>query len=132
MLASPPPIVITARAVARRIHPDMYFDDNALEALMAHDWPGNARELRNVLTRAFVLSGPHVQLDSLMFNPLDTPAPRARMLLGERPLPALEQAERSVLEEALNRTGQNRSAAAKELGIPRSSLIYKLKRFGLS
>jgi transcriptional regulator with PAS, ATPase and Fis domain len=46
-------------------------------------------------------------------------------------MPALDQAERTLLEGALSRSGQNRSAAAKDLGIPRSSLIYKLKRFGL-
>lgn len=126
-------IPVIARAVARRIHPDMYIDDDAMEALKSHDWPGNARELRNVLTRAFVLTGPHVELESLLFNPLDAPAARVRApgLVGERPMPALDQAERTLLEGALSRSGQNRSAAAKDLGIPRSSLIYKLKRFGL-
>lgn len=126
-------IPVIARAVARRIHPDMYIDDDAMEALKSHDWPGNARELRNVLTRAFVLTGPHVELESLLFNPLDAPVARVRApgLVGERPMPALDQAERTLLEGALSRSGQNRSAAAKDLGIPRSSLIYKLKRFGL-
>jgi len=128
-------VPVIARATAKRIHPDMTIDDDAMEALKAHSWPGNARELRNVLTRAFVLSGPRVQLDSLMFNPLEPsgprPVPTLVGLAAERPLAVLDVAERTALEAAMARSGQNRSAAAKELGIPRSSLLYKLKRFGL-
>ncbi len=128
-------VPVIARATARRIHPDMTIDDDAMDALKAHSWPGNARELRNVLTRAFVLTGPRVQLDSLLFNPLEPSSPRpVPTLVGlaaERPLPVLDVAERTALEAAMLRAGQNRSAAAKDLGIPRSSLLYKLKRFGL-
>ena len=126
----PDDIAVIARTVARRIHADMQIDDDAMEALQRHEWPGNARELRNVLTRAFVLTGPRVELGSLVFNPLDTPAPRVR-LIGERPAAVFEQTERAILDSALAKHGQNRSAAAKELGIPRSSLLYKLKRYGL-
>ena len=126
----PDDIPVIARAVARRIHTDMQIDDDAMQALQDHEWPGNARELRNVLTRAFVLTGPHVEIDSLLFNPLDAPSPRVR-LTGERPAAVFEQTERVILEGALAKHGQNRSAVAKELGIPRSSLLYKLKRHGL-
>ncbi len=126
-------IPVIAHAIARHIQSGMRIEPDAMEALCAHDWPGNARELRNVLTRAFVLSGPIVQLDSLMFNPLDTPrsgGPRPRVV-AEGPLASLVDAERTLIESALLRNAQNRSAAAKDLGIPRSSLLYKLKRFGI-
>ena len=126
-------IPVIAVEIARHIHSGLRIEPDAMAALCAHDWPGNARELRNVLTRAFVLTGPIVQLDSLLFNPLDTqrsPISRPR-LAGEGPLASLVDAERTLLETALLRNGQNRSATAKDLGIPRSSLLYKLKRFGI-
>ncbi len=126
----PDDIPVIARAVARRIHPEMRIDEDAMDALRAHDWPGNARELRNVLTRAFVLTGAQVHLDGLMFNPLDLPPARIARV-SERPPALLDHTERTMLEGALERHGQNRSAAAKDLGIPRSSLIYKMRRFGL-
>lgn len=125
-------IPVIAAAIARRIHPELRIEPDAMDALCAHPWPGNARELRNVLTRAFVLTGTTVTRDTLQFNPLDPPGVAARpRIAGESPLASLEDAERAMIEAALLRNAQNRSATAKDLGIPRSSLLYKLKRFGL-
>ena len=123
-------IPLIAATVAKRIHPEMQIEPEALAALKAHDWPGNARELRNVLTRAYVLTGKIVTFDSLMFNPLDAAPGRVR-LVAERAASAIDHAERGVLQGVLAKHGDNRTAAAKELGIPRSSLLYKLKRFGI-
>jgi transcriptional regulator with AAA-type ATPase domain/pSer/pThr/pTyr-binding forkhead associated (FHA) protein len=110
-------------AIGRKIHPDVHVTPDAMEALRGYTWPGNARELRNVLTRAFVLEGPHIQGGAIVFNPLD----------GDSSTPArntIDEAERDVVMEAMKRAGGNRTQAARTLGIARSTLIYKLRRWG--
>ena len=104
-----------------------------MDVLLAHTWPGNARELRNVLTRAYVMGGARITPGALVFNPLDAAAAGA---VESRPaLPsarnAIEEAERDVVLEAYRRCGQNRAQTARELGIPRSTLLYKLRRWGI-
>ena len=101
----------------------------AMAVLERHPWPGNVRELRNVLTRAFVLGGPRIGAESLSFHriPVQTDAPVVVDSSG-----GLKEQERSFIEAVLNRNGQNRSAAARELGIARSTLHYKMRRLGLT
>ena len=94
--------------------------EEAREALCSYAWPGNARELRNIMERAVVLSASDVvQPDCL------PPEIGARGTADARPAatpPAagdnkLEQVERDLLFEALRRHKGNISAAARELGI---------------
>jgi transcriptional regulator with PAS, ATPase and Fis domain len=121
----PEDIPAMAQAIAQRIHNQMRITPEAITALQGYSWPGNARELRNVLTRAFVLTGPVVEPGHLIFSPLDAdPTP-------ETPRRSIEEAERAVVTDALRRAKDNRTVAAKLLGIPRSSLLYKLKRWGI-
>jgi PAS domain S-box-containing protein len=96
----------------------------ALTLLMRHPWPGNVRELENIIEHAFVMCrGGLIQPDHL---PGDLKArPRA-----EGPSP-LASAERDVLREVLARN-PDREAAARELGLHRTTLWRKLKRHGLS
>jgi DNA-binding NtrC family response regulator len=122
----PEDIPVLASEIARRIDPEIRVTGDALKMLRAHNWPGNARELRNVLTRAFVLHGPIIAPGALEFT-LDPPP-------LERPAPdhdVLRDGERAAILEALRRTSNNRAEAARLLGIPRSSLLYKLKRLGI-
>jgi two-component system response regulator PilR (NtrC family) len=124
----PEDIPVIAEAVARRLHPDVRISAEAHQALRTYGWPGNARELRNVLTRAFVLSGPRIEPRSLLFNPLEglpTVSPGAR---NDRNI--IEDAEHEVVRDALRRANGNRTQAAKILGIARSTLLYKLRRWG--
>ena len=149
-----------AHAIAKRLHPQLRVTPGALDTLRRWPWPGNARELRNVLTRAWVLGAAppdrsrpagehHLDARHLVFNPLegqgtndairspgvsrDTPAsPR----MSEEPAPTgrggtLDAAERDVVLAALRRHRDNRTHAARELGIARSSLLCKLKRWGI-
>ncbi|MFZ5479670.1 MAG: sigma 54-interacting transcriptional regulator [Myxococcota bacterium] len=115
---------VLADTIGRKIHPELHVSPDALEALRGYHWPGNARELRNVLTRAFVMEGPRVQASAIVFNPLDGdgPAPPARN--------AIDEAERDVVMDALKRAGGNRTHAARMLGVARSTLLYKLQRWG--
>jgi len=119
-------IPLLARTLLSRSHPEARMTEEALEALGKYDWPGNIRELRNVLTRAVVLGGPLITRASLTFNPwsFDGEAPVV-------PLSRPDDPEVAALVDALRDHGGNRTKTARALGIPRSSLLYKLKKHGL-
>jgi len=119
-------IPLLAETIAKRIDPELTLTPDAIEALKAYAWPGNAREMRNVLTRALVLYGRKVDAASLVFNPLEREAPASAARVS-----SLDEAERDVVVEALRRANGNRSQAARLLGIARSSLLYKLNRWGI-
>jgi len=104
----------------------------ALEALSAYDFPGNIRELENILERAVALS-PNAQIgvEDLRLAPSAAEvgaAPAGAM----EPLPDyLDHLERKAILEALARTGFNRTAAAKLLGITFRQLRYRMQRLGI-
>jgi len=104
----------------------------ALDALLAYDFPGNARELENVLERAIALSGSaEIQPDDLQLAPpaaVEEPrAPNAKWPLQEY----LDRLEREAILEALDKTRFNRTAAAKLLGITFRALRYRMERLGI-
>jgi DNA-binding NtrC family response regulator len=116
----------------------------ALGPLTAHRWPGNIRELRNVIERAVVLCDSSIiRLHDLpeSFQRLaetSTPPP-ADSRTGPIPSPGLSslatskaQAESGCIAEALKRNGGNRLRAAAELGISRMTLYNKLHKYGLT
>ncbi len=110
--------------------------DAAMERLEAYGWPGNVRELMNVLERAAVLSeGTTVDADDLALA--DQP-PTAEELGASSPVQddadhreVMETIERDRLIAALKASGGNRSSAARTLGIPRTTLINKIRRYGI-
>lgn len=122
----PEDIPVLAETIARRINPSLTVAADAIEAMRVYPWPGNAREMRNVLTRAYVLYGPTIRASALLFNPLEPGAPVHMARTN-----VVEEAERDVVVDALRKAGGNRSAAARTLGIARSSLLYKLQRWGI-
>jgi DNA-binding NtrC family response regulator len=95
--------------------------DGALEALAAHPWPGNARELRNVLYRAAAVCSRRTitEADLEIEAPRNLIAP-ARFTLEELPL--------ARIRELVTRHGGNVASAARELGVPRSTLRDHLRR----
>ena len=103
---------------------------DADQALMCYSWPGNVRELKHVMERAVLLSGGgKLSADSLMLSPQSSP-------LSERTSVNLEtltidDAERLLIEKALQRTDRNVSQAARELGLTRMALRYRMKKHGL-
>ena len=118
----------------RRHHPGATLTPDALEALRSYSWPGNVRELRNVLTRAVVMSGLHISASHLAFNPWSFEGDEPKSQLPAPPEPIFEELpdpEREALEAALREADGNRAQAARILGIPRSSLLYKLAKYGM-
>ncbi len=124
----------------------------AMQALLAHSWPGNIRELRNVLERAVALScDPVIAVEDLpdllrrLVTPLVLPpapaGPAADLDLETIPAAmstcrstltkGKDQAELALIHEALDRSGNNRLRAAAALGISRMTLYKKLRKHGL-
>ncbi len=103
---------------------------DALERLLNHAWPGNVREMRNVLERALILGRgqPVIGLEHLPGEFRNRPGPGDRR---HTPM-TLDELERAHIERTLKHHGGNRTRAAQELGISRATLINKIKRYAIA
>jgi DNA-binding NtrC family response regulator len=141
----PEDIPVIARDMLTRLsrelgRPEPGLTAAAEAALVAYAWPGNLRELRNVLERAVLLSSTSVlRPDDLSFDPilaraLSSPSEEPRGGEPERSELdlTLGEVERRHIERVLTAEGGHVERAARRLGIPRSSLYQKLKQLGLS
>jgi transcriptional regulator with PAS, ATPase and Fis domain len=103
----------------------------AMRRLQAHGWPGNIRELRNAVERAMLLVDGD-QLTADQFPALSGAGPRLSEAVD---LPAaginLEQLERSLVVQALERSGWNQTRAAGLLGLNRDQIRYRIEKFKL-
>ena len=98
---------------------------DAMDALLAHPWPGNIRELRNNIEQAFVLGeGSALRLDDLAPELRGIDPPDARPT-------SFRHQERQRIVEALQAAGGRRAKAAEQLGISRSTLWRRMREFGL-
>jgi PAS domain S-box-containing protein len=102
----------------------------ALSLLMAHDWPGNVRELENVIERCFVLCGGGWIGIRHFPEELNPQSP----LLGDRPdiRVARDLHEAQMIHSALERNAYSRVAAARDLGIHKSTLFRKMRKLGIA
>jgi two-component system, NtrC family, response regulator HydG len=123
----PEDIAVLARSLCRSFQPPGHLTPAAMARLATHTWPGNVRELRNVITRAYVLGGSRIDVGAITFDHTMAMPSRPR----EEQQALEEEAERAQLTEVLLRTRGNRTEAARVLGIPRTSLIYKMRRYGV-
>ncbi len=127
----------TERANRRRGRQVTGWSDEAMELLRAYDWPGNVRQLENVVERVVLLKG------SGIVTPTDLPrrirqqaghgldSPLGRPALPEEGLDlrdAVERFENALILQALERSGWNKSRAAEILGMNRTTLVEKLKK----
>jgi DNA-binding NtrC family response regulator len=107
-------------------------DPRARDLLLAYPWPGNVRELSHVIERAVLWSkGPMLDVEHLA---LEVPPEQVESGTGAAAGPAgmaLEQWERSLIEQALRESDGNRTRAAQRLGISRDTLRYRLKKYGI-
>jgi Nif-specific regulatory protein len=117
--------------------PDVGLSRDARDALLAHLWHGNIRELQNAVERALILSeGGLLTAAQLGLTPRREASlssmPRAGVISAATPVEqSLAEWERRMVLDVLNKTQGNKSEAAKILGITRSQLYTRLKRFGL-
>lgn len=135
--------------ITTRLNLTLYFlTPEALDILRRHTWPGNVRELRNVLERAVILSENNPEIGAELVHELigtdlstEVVKPPVEGVSSndwspdfQAPVPLQEQmaaAERTILREALGKTGGNRKQAAELLGISRASLYEKMRRLGV-
>ncbi len=125
---------------AARNRPDLHgLAPELLRALEAYSWPGNLRELRNVIERAAALgTGPDLQLidlpDTIRFGPSnDDPSITVGDVSSATTLAQVRaDMEIKLITEALRRHGNNHVRAAEELGISRVGLYKKLRKYHMS
>jgi two-component system NtrC family response regulator len=108
----------------------------AYRVLDSYDWPGNVRQLKNVLERAFILcEGEDIEPEHLPPELIAPPSPPQTtgflFKLPPQGIP-LETVERDLIRQALEISGGNQIRAAKLLGISRDVLRYRMKKFGWS
>jgi len=127
-------IPLLARHFIDRLSPELKksvsdISEDALKVLMNHNWPGNARELENAVERAMVsCRGPVLQTDDLEFlsaapsEPTDWKIPKNIKL---------DEVERQVIAATIRQTGGNIKQAASILGIDRSTLYDRIKKYNL-
>jgi DNA-binding NtrC family response regulator len=110
--------------------PPQAISDDALDRLLRHAWPGNIRELRNVLERAMIVGRGEERIDvrHLPVEVRDLSVPNTDIHVPQR----LEEVERAHIERSLKAHNGNRTHAARELGISRATLIKKVKEYGLN
>ena len=107
---------------------------DCMEKLLNHNWPGNVRELENEIERLCVLSGREKEIAAAFLSPRikDTaPDKISGYRVHGKLKDALEDLERQMIEEGLERTRWNKSRLARELGISRAGLIMKVEKYGL-
>lgn len=102
----------------------------AMSALLEYDYPGNIRELENIIERGVALAqGGQLEVKDLPSTLIEHSVHVVREEAGR--LPTLVERETDYIRHVLDRSGQNRTRAAKILGIDRVSLWRKLKKYGL-
>ena len=113
----------------------------AVEQLVAYNWPGNIRELENLMERTILFcEGPEIRVSDLPPEIVGAAAPAATTEEGPRPAAGslkeavraeTERVERELIQRALDATGGNVTQAARKLKISRKSLQTKMKELGL-
>jgi MoxR-like ATPase len=129
----PEDIVALANHFLGKTHPGMRLSLEALEILRTYRWPGNIRELRNVVLGAATMAEENeVRASDL---PAELTGSReqaaAHVVDGSAPGAALEDIEKQAILRALDRVGGHQAMAAEQLGISRRTLSRKLKQYNL-
>jgi serine/threonine-protein kinase PknK len=119
---------LLARLAAEQSRPTPALTPAALRVLVRHDWPGNIRELENVLTKALIMTeGERIGAAAIELPAARREAPKVPASRAEH-----DALERAQIVGALASHGWNVSRVSRELGIPRATLYRKLARHGLT
>ena len=109
-----------------KYHKEIRIRDAALRQLQRYDWPGNVRELQHAVERAVILSDQGtVEASNLLANPAKYPPQQPSATYH------MESVERTTIARAVSKHQGNLSRAAQELGMGRSTLYRKMKKYGL-
>lgn len=121
------------RQIARRYGlPALVLEESARASLLAYAWPGNLRELKHVMERALLLAGGAPLTAEALLLPGQTARSAATASSGTSlEGMTLEAAEKALIEAALQRTGHNVSEAARQLGVTRMTMRYRMKQHGI-
>lgn len=104
----------------------------ARDRLIRYDFPGNVRELENIIERAVVISrDPVISVEDLPFQQTESRNADGGEVEGDSLHLALDALERRMIQHALDKAGSNQSQAARLLGLSERMLRYKLKKYGL-
>ena len=127
----PEDIVALAEHFLRLKAANKSFSTQAISALLSHPWPGNIRELRNLVAKmAMESSGSEIDFSRL--NAALTGEPTALRQTASMPVSNLDSMEEQMIIKALERTGGQRTLAAEQLGISRRTLSRKLKEYNIN
>jgi transcriptional regulator with PAS, ATPase and Fis domain len=119
-----------ARFVKNSAKPLTGISPAAMNKLMDFHWPGNVRQLENIIERATALApGPAVEVSDIYIDPPTKPADSSAALLPEGK--TLDQWEDDIIREAYRRANGNKSQTARLLGLSRNALRYRLEKIGI-
>lgn len=112
---------------------EMTLSDGVMQLLIEHPWPGNIRQLENVIKRIVALENEELGIVDLKISPMLPGLPQTSLVTPSRSLKAASraasrQAERELILQTLERTHWNRKRAAEALQISYKSLLFKLKQ----
>lgn len=116
------------KAARKHDRPTKPITESAADAIQSFGWPGNIRELENVIERAFVLSDDQIDIGDLP-EKLRAAHSAGSKSAGTNERPTLEDVEREYIRKVMETEGQDKVAAAKVLGIDLSTLYRRLKRY---
>jgi two-component system response regulator PilR (NtrC family) len=124
-----------AQRILERIQGEanLRFSEEALRALQNYSFPGNVRELENIIERAVAMcSGSIIEVQDMLLVPVEQSQPDNAPAGSKYPLTKyLDEVERQALLEALQQTGFNRTAAARLLGLTFRTMRYRMERLGI-
>ena len=107
------------------------FTPQAMDAMLRYSWPGNVRELENAVERAVILTTTDYVTERALPLTVQNAPPAAEDDLSALGSMSLEDVEKKAIEATLRETEDNKSEAARRLGITRATLHSKLKKYGL-
>ena len=127
----PEDIVALAEHFLRLKAPGKNFSNQAISALLSHGWPGNIRELRNLVAKV-AMESMGTEIDFSKLSAALTGEPAALRQTASLPVGNLDSMEEQMIIKALERTGGQRTLAAEQLGISRRTLSRKLKEYSIN
>jgi PAS domain S-box-containing protein len=127
----PEDIVALAEHFLRLKAANKNFSSQAISALLSHGWPGNIRELRNLVAKMAMESSTS-EIDFSRLSAALTGEPTALRQTASMPVGNLDSMEEQMIINALERTGGQRTLAAEQLGISRRTLSRKLKEYSIN